>query len=59
MKFRLFAAVLLLGVLFEIGADLGAVFVPALAYLYIPQLVCLLGIVLLFVRYAGESGEKH
>ena len=50
---------LLLGVLFEIGADLGAVFVPALAYLYIPQLVCLLGIVLLFVRYAGESGEKH
>ena len=50
---------LLLGALFEIGADLGAVFVPALTLLYIPQLVCLLGIVLAFVRYAGETGEKH
>ena len=50
---------LVLGVLFEIGADLGAVFVPALTYLWVPELVCLLGIVLAFVRYAGETGEKH
>ena len=50
---------LILAALLEIGADLGAVYVPALAYLYIPQLVCLLGIVLFFVRYAGETGEKH
>ena len=50
---------LVLGVLFEIGADLGAVFVPALTYLWVPELVCLLGIVLAFVRYAGETGELH
>ena len=52
---------LLLGLsaLFGIASDVGAVFVPALEYLYFPQLVCLLWIVLLFVRFAGETGEKH
>ncbi len=50
---------LILAALLEIGADLGAVLVPALEYLYLLQLVCLLWIVILFVRYAGETGEKH
>ena len=45
--------------LFAIAADLGMVFVPALELLYIPQLVCLLAIVALFVRFAGETGELH
>ena len=50
---------LILSALFGIASDVGAVFVPALEYLYFPQLVCLLWIVLLFVRFAGETGEKH
>ena len=50
---------LLLTALFEIAADVGAVFIPALEWLYIPKLVCLLAIVLCFVRFAGETGEKH
>ena len=50
---------LLLGAAFEIAADFGAVLVPALAYAYIPELICLLGIVVRFVRYAGETGELH
>ena len=50
---------LILSALFGIAADVGAVFVPALELLYIPQLICLLWIVLLFVRYAGETGELH
>ena len=50
---------LLLAAAFEIASDFGAVFIPALELLYIPKLVCLLAIVLLFVRFAGETGEKH
>lgn len=56
---RLVWLLLILSALFEIAADLGAVLIPALEYLYLPQLVCLLWIVILFVRYAGETGEKH
>jgi hypothetical protein len=50
---------LLLAAVFGIAADLGMVFVPALELLYLPQLVCLLAIVILFVRFAGETGELH
>lgn len=48
-----------LGAVFEIAADFGAALVPALEWLYIPELVCLLGIVLRFVRFSGETGELH
>ena len=48
-----------LGAILEIAADFGAVLVPALEWLYIPELVCFLGIVLRFVRYSGETGELH
>ena len=50
---------LLLSVLFGVAADVGRVFVPALELLYLPQLVCLLAIVVFFVRFAGETGELH
>ena len=50
---------LLLAAAFEIASDAGAVFVPALERLYIPKLICLLAIVFCFVRYAGDTGEKH
>ena len=50
---------LLLSALFGIAADVGMVFVPALELLYLPQLICLLAIVGLFVRFAGETGELH
>jgi len=45
--------------IFGVAADLGAVFIPALELLWIPQLACLLWIVLRFVRFAGETGELH
>ena len=50
---------LALSALFGVAADFGMVFVPALELLYLPQLVCLLAIVALFVRFAGETGELH
>ena len=50
---------LALAALFAIASDVGAVYVPALELLYIPQLVCLLWIVAGFVRFAGETGERH
>ena len=50
---------LLLSAVFGVAADFGMVFVPALELLYLPQLVCLLAIVALFVRFAGETGELH
>ena len=50
---------LVVSMLFGVAADFGMVFVPALELLYLPQLVCLLAIVGLFVRFAGETGELH
>ena len=50
---------LMLAALFAAAADVGAVYVPALELLYIPQLVCLLWIVVGFVCFAGETGERH
>ena len=48
-----------LAALFEIAADFGAAYAPATALLCIPELVCLLWIVTMFVRFAGETGERH
>ena len=50
---------LALSLLFAVAADVGAALVPALELCYLPQLACLLGIVVLFLRFAGETGEKH
>lgn len=50
---------LVLSALLGTAADIGAVFVPALRLLWIAQAVCLLWIVLVFVRFAGETGELH
>ena len=36
----------------------GAVYAPA-TLLCIPELVCHMWIVALFVRFAGETGERH
>lgn len=50
---------LVLSMLFGVAADLGRVFIPALELLWIAQLAFLLRIVVLFVRFAGETGELH
>ena len=50
---------LLLSAIFGVAADIGAVFVPVLETLWIAQLACLLWIAILFIRFAGETGELH
>lgn len=50
---------LALSAVFGAAADVGAVFIPALGLLWIAQTACLLWIAACFVRYTGETGERH